>query len=76
MRSEPERRRCAICTKPLSIYNEGDVCFHHTEQLKYAFSPVTTFTSYRADATRLYQPGTEGFNELAFNKVLEIIETI
>ena len=70
------RRRCKICTKPLSIYNEGDICFYHNEITKYRYRPVTLCTSYtdKADPLRrnnIPRPGDSVYNDRAFSKDTE-----
>lgn len=77
-----KRKKCPKCGTALSIYNDGDFCFAHTEGMPiYEHIPITQCTSYEDKRDRLkgsklkvylnaLEPGDEGYNERAFSKVM------
>jgi hypothetical protein len=79
-----DKKQCDICGTTLSLYNKGKRCFTHTEgNAVIERTPVTNCTSYKArtefadqpmdpvdedDHLGLPIPGTESFDNMAFDK--------
>ena len=78
-------RKCEQCKTALNIYNPGPNCHAHSnESHKIRYVPVTSCTSYKPELFNrepnleglLPEPGTESYNEMAFNSEIEVAEYV
>jgi hypothetical protein len=71
------RKKCVVCGKGLSMYNQSDRCFcHQPGMVIYDWLPVTQCTGYRktvmidSSGVPVPQPGEDKYNDMAFTQTL------